>query len=199
MSNLAPSILIIDENRIRASIIEEGLREAGLMRVGILSTMDNLVGEIEARAPDVIVIDIENPNRDMIEHLSAVSRAGARPVAMFVDNADADLMESAIRAGVSAYVVDGLRKESVKAILDSAIFRFNAYARLREELESTKQALEDRKAVDRAKALLIKMRGLSEEDAYHLIRKTAMRESKRMGEVARTIITTAELLTGGNG
>lgn len=197
MSSQPISVLIIDENRIRASIIEEGLREAGDYRVDIVSEMAGLVERIEAIAPDVIVIDLENPNRDMIEHLSAVSRAVKRPVAMFVDNSDVALMESAITAGVSAYVVDGLRKESVKAILDSAIVRFNAYSRLRSELENTKQALEDRKAIDRAKAILIRMRGLKEEDAYHLIRKTAMRESKRMGDVARTIISTAELLTGG--
>lgn len=197
MPNQPISVLIIDENRIRASIIEEGLREAGDYRVAIISEMESLVATIETLAPDVIVIDLENPNRDMIEHLSAVSSAVKRPVAMFVDNSDIGLMESAISAGVSAYVADGLRKESVKAILDSAIVRFNAYSRLRNELESTKQALEDRKAIDRAKAVLIRMRGLSEEDAYHLIRKTAMRESKRMGEVARLIITTAELLTGG--
>jgi response regulator NasT len=193
------SILIIDENRIRASIIEEGLREASAGRVTVITEMGDLARRVEEIAPDVIVIDLANPNRDMIEHLSSASRPGIRPVAMFVDNADTGLMESAISAGVSAYVVDGLRKEGVKTILDSAILRFNAYSKLRGELDSTRQQLEDRKAVDRAKALLIRMRGLSEEDAYHLIRKTAMRESKRMGEVARTIISTAELLTGNSG
>ena len=190
------SILVIDEDEIRASIIREGLNEAGHRHVHVMSVMHGLVRAVEDLAPDVIVIDLANPSRDLVEHLSQVSRAVRRPVAMFVDQSDAQMMEAAIGAGVSAYVVDGLRKDRVKAILDMAVARFNAYSRMRGELESTRQALEDRKAIDRAKLLLQKARKVSEEEAYHLIRRQAMRENRRMGEVARAILSAAELLTG---
>jgi response regulator NasT len=123
-----------------------------------------------------------------------VSRSVRRPVVMFVDQSDKASIEAAIDAGVSAYVVDGMRKERVKPILDMAISRFNAFHRLREELDRTKQALEDRKIIDRAKGILMKSRNISEEDAYALLRKTAMNESRRMADVARSLVTAAKLL-----
>lgn len=190
------SVLILDENRVRAAIIEAGLREAGHETVTVLSDMQGLMRQIVELSPDVIVIDLENPNRDRLEHLLQMSRMVDKPIAMFVDQSDSSMMEAAIEAGVSAYVVDGLRKERVKAIMDMAIARFNAYSRLRSELEGTRQALEDRKAVDRAKAILMKTRGMSEDEAHHLLRRTAMRENRRMGDVARALIGSASLILG---
>lgn len=191
------SILILDENRIRASIIEDGLREAGHADVTVITQMNGLLRRITELSPDVIVIDLENPNRDQLEHLLQMSRAIEKPIAMFVDQSDTEMMEAAIGAGVSAYVVDGLRKDRVKSILDMAIARFNAYSRLKLELEDTKMALEDRKAVDRAKSILMKSRGLSEDEAHHLLRRTAMQQSRRMGDVARALVESAGLLLGG--
>lgn len=190
------SILILDENGIRAAIIEAGLREAGHSHVTIITEMNGLVRRITEIAPDVIVIDLENPNRDHLEHLLQMSRAVEKPIAMFVDQSDTGMMEAAIEAGVSAYVVDGLRKERVKAILDMAIARFNAYSRLKSELVGARQALEDRKAVDRAKAILMKTRNLTEDEAHHLLRRTAMQQSRRMGEVARELVASAQLILG---
>ncbi|HRE21771.1 MAG TPA: ANTAR domain-containing protein [Rhabdaerophilum sp.] len=190
------SILILDENGIRAAIIEAGLRGAGHTHVSIVSDMNGIVRRIAETAPDVIVIDLENPNRDQLEHVLQMSRVVERPIAMFVDRSDTEMMASAIEAGVSAYVVDGLRQDRVKPILDMAIARFNAYSRLRSELEDTRRALEDRKAIDRAKAILIRTRGLSEDEAHHLLRRTAMQQSARMGDVARALVASAELLLG---
>jgi response regulator NasT len=190
------SILILDENRIRAAIIETGLREAGHSRVTIVSEMTGIVRRIAEIAPDVIVVDLENPNRDQLEHMLQMSRVVERPIAMFVDRSDNDMMASAIEAGVSAYVIDGLRQDRVKPILDMAIARFNAYSRLRSELEDTRRALEDRKAIDRAKAILMRTRGMSEDEAHHLLRRTAMQQSRRMGEVARALVASAELILG---
>ena len=200
--NLAPMtspdlcILVLDENTVRAAIIEAGLREAGHTRVHIVTEMHGLVRRITEIAPDVIVIDLSNPNRDQLEHLLQMSRAVRKPIAMFVDQSDRDMMEQAIEAGVSAYVVDGLRQDRVKSILDMAIARFNAFSRLQAELEDTRQALEDRKAIDRAKALLMKTRAMSEDEAHHLLRRTAMTQSRRMGDVARALVASAELLLG---
>ena len=189
-------ILVIDMNAIRASIIEAGLREAGHHDVTILSDIDQLLRRIVDTDPDVIFIDLENPNRDMLEHMLHVSRAVPRPVAMFVDSADKASIEAAIDAGVSAYVVDGLKKERVKPILDTAISRFNAFSRLREELAEARNQLEERKLVDRAKGILMRTRGMTEEQAYALMRTTAMKQSRRSSAIAESLVTAAGLLAG---
>lgn len=194
MPNSDLSILIIDENRIRASIIEDGLREAGHERVAVIHDVNEVARTIQATMPDVIVIDLENPKRDTLEHFFSLSRAIQRPIAMFVDRSDGGMIEKAVEAGVSAYVVDGLRKERVKPILDMAISRFNAFARLTRELEQARNELEDRKVIDRAKAILMKTRGIGEPEAHALLRSTAMNQNRRMVEIAQSLITAADLL-----
>jgi response regulator NasT len=190
----SPKIVIVDENPIRAAILEEGLREAGFVGVEHIREMHNLLARIYALDPDVIVIDLENPSRDVLEQMFQVSRAVRRPIAMFVDQSDSDSIRASVDAGVSAYIVDGLKKERLKPILDLCISRFNAFARLQDELERTKSALEDRKAIDRAKGILMKLKGLTEDEAYVLLRSTAMREKKKIGDIAQSIITAAEML-----
>lgn len=188
------SILIIDENRIRASIIEDGLREAGHSRVAVIHDVNEVARTISATAPDVIVIDLENPQRDTLEHFFSLSRAVQRPIAMFVDRSDRAMIEKAVEAGVSAYVVDGLKKERVKPIMDMAISRFNAFARLTRELEEARSELEDRKVIEKAKGILMKTRGLTEEEAYKLLRTTAMNQNRRMVDIAQSLVTAADLL-----
>jgi response regulator NasT len=188
------TILVIDENEIRSSIIEEGLRDAGHHRVTVIHQVQGVARIIETLRPDVIVIDIENPNRDMMEHLFQLTRTLSRPIAMFVDRSDTASIEAAVDAGVSAYIVDGLRKERVKPILDMAVSRFNAFSRLQRELAEAKSALEERKIVDRAKGILMKTRNLSEEDAYALLRQAAMNEKKKIAEIAQSVVTAAGLL-----
>ncbi len=188
------SVLVIDENSIRASIIEVGLREAGYDNVTIIDDMNGLARRIVEINPDVIVIDIENPNRDMLESIFQISRAVKRPIAMFVDKSDEDSIVAAVDAGVSAYVVDGLKKERVKPILEMAVSRFNAFSRLQRELAEARSALEERKVIDRAKGILMKMRGLSEEEAFALLRQTAMNEKKKIAEIAQSVVTAAGLL-----
>jgi two-component system, response regulator / RNA-binding antiterminator len=187
-------IIIVDQSELRASVLEAGLRDAGYSEVTILRDTNNLLRRIVDANPDVICIDLENPNRDVLEQMFQVSRIVQRPVAMFVNQSDSDMVEAAIEAGVGAYVVDGLRRERVKAIVDLAIRRFNAFDRLRQELDSTKQALDERKILERAKGLLMKQRNCDEEEAYALIRKTAMNENVRLVEVARSILMAAKLI-----
>jgi response regulator NasT len=188
------NVLVIDENSIRASIIEVGLREAGYDRVTVADDMNGLARRIEEINPDVIVIDLENPNRDMLESIFQISRAVKRPIAMFVDKSDEDSIVAAVEAGVSAYIVDGLKKERVKPILEMAVSRFNAFSRLQRELADAKSALEERKIIDRAKGILMKMRGLSEAEAFALLRQTAMNEKKKIAEIAQSVVTAAGLL-----
>jgi response regulator NasT len=188
------SILIIDENRIRASIIEDGLREAGHSCVAVIHDVNEVARTIQATQPDVIVIDLENPKRDTLEHFFSLSRAIQRPIAMFVDRSDRGMIEKAVEAGVSAYVVDGLKKERVKPILDMAISRFNAFSRLTRELEQARSELEDRKLIEQAKGILMRTRSLSEADAYALLRSTAMNQNRRMVDIAQSLVTAADLL-----
>ncbi|MBR2687774.1 MAG: ANTAR domain-containing response regulator [Aquamicrobium sp.] len=191
-------ILVIDENRIRAAIIEAGLREAGHPEVTLVDDVTGIAARIAALQPDVIVIDIENPNRDMLENMFQLSRAVKRPIAMFVDRSDTASIEAAVDAGVSAYVVDGLKKERVKPILDMAISRFNAFSRMERELEEARTELQSRKTVERAKGILMKSRGLSEQEAYALLRKTAMNQNRKIGDVAQSLVTAAGLLGAGD-
>ncbi|TPI17043.1 ANTAR domain-containing response regulator [Mesorhizobium sp. B4-1-3] len=188
------TILVIDENRIRASIIEAGLRDAGHSQVTVVHDVAGIAKRIAEIEPDVIVIDLENPNRDMLENMFQLSRAVKRPIAMFVDRSDRASIEAAVDAGVSAYVVDGLKKERIKPILDMAISRFNAFSRMARELEEARSELENRKVVDRAKGILMKSRGLSEEAAYALLRKTAMNQNRKIAEIAQSLVTAAGLL-----
>lgn len=195
MSNdLTLRIVIVDDSPVRSAILSEGLREAGFVNVLRLEGVNNLLERIYAIDPDVILIDLENPSRDTIEQMFQVSREVKRPVAMFVDQSDRTTIEAAIDAGVASYVVDGLRKDRVKPILETTISRYRAFARLKEELEEARSQLEERKLVDRAKLILMKARSIDEQTAYGLIRRTAMNEKKRLVDIAQSIITAAELL-----
>lgn len=187
-------ILVIDENPIRRAILESGLREAGFDNLTILDDATGLLDRIYKLDPDVIIIDLEDPRRDVLEQMFQVSRIVRRPIAMFVDHSDRDTIAEAIEAGVSAYIVDGLKKERVRAILDMTVSRFSAFERMRNELEETKSALKDRKVIEKAKGILMKSRGLDEEAAYALLRKTAMGSGKRIADVAESLISTFDLL-----
>ncbi len=189
-------IVIIDDKGLRASVLEEGLREAGYDDIHVVPPVGAFVARIERMAPDVVLMDLGSPSRDTLEEMLMVSRALAKPIAMFVDQSDDSMIAAAIDAGISAYVVDGLRKERVKPILDLAVRRFTAFAKMQADLNEARTALADRKLIDKAKAILMSSRGLSEPDAYALLRTTAMNQGKRMAEVAEALITASELLGG---
>lgn len=193
MSNPQPNILIIDGNPDRAAVVERGLVETGWVRVATIGPSVNLLARIQALAPDVIIIDLENPDRDTLEQMFQVSRVVQRPIAMFVDQSDSQMIHAAIEAGVSAYVVDGLRQDRIKPIVETAITRFNAFDRLRRERDEAQAKLMDRKLVERAKGLLMKNRGLAEEEAYNLMRRTAMKQNRKLSDIAQSVITAFEM------
>lgn len=190
-------VLVVDRNKIRASIIEEGLRHVAAVEVSIVDDLTRLMRRVVDADPDVIILDLESPDRDMLEHAFQVTRAVRRPIAMFVDTTDTAATEAAIDAGVSAYIVDGLRKERVKPILDMAVSRFNAVDRLKKELESAKSELAERKTIDRAKGILMRSKGLDEEQAYQLLRKTAMNQNRKIAQVAESLVISFGLLNDG--
>jgi response regulator NasT len=188
------TVAIIDANQVRAAILEDGLRVSGIENVTLIHERANLLRRLVDLDPDVVIIDLENPSRDELEQMFQVSRVVARPVAMFVDRSDTAMIEAAVDAGVSAYIVDGLKRERVKAIVDMAISRFNAFSRLQAELETARSDLADRKIIDRAKGILMASRNLSEAEAYALLRSTAMSQNRKMAEIAQSVVIAAGLL-----
>lgn len=188
------TILVIDENPVRTAILEDGLREAGYVNIVRLDSTHELLRRVFSIDPDVILIDLANPSRDVLEQMFQVSRTVKRPIAVFVDRSDTAMIEASVDAGVSAYIVDGLRKERVKPILDMTVSRFNAFDRLSKELEQARSELAERKVIERAKGILMKSRGIAEEDAFAMLRKTAMNEKKKLAEIAQSVVTAAQLL-----
>ncbi|MFT6558750.1 MAG: response regulator NasT [Sneathiella sp.] len=187
-------ILVIDENRIRASIIKDGLEDAGHSHVTVLNEIRGVAGQIEHLDPDVIIIDLENPNRDMLESMFALSKSVKRPIAMFVDNSDQQSIEAAVEAGVSSYIVDGFRQDRVKPIMDMAITRYRAFSKMERELETARNELAERKTIDRAKNILMRTKNIDEEQAYNLMRRTAMNRNQKIFEIADSIIMAASLM-----
>jgi two-component system, response regulator / RNA-binding antiterminator len=187
-------ILIIDEDPTRAQTLEESLCAAGYEMVGLVDPKEDVLAKMRDLAPDLIIVDMESPSRDTLEDMRRITEEQPRPIVMFVDQSDEQAIAEAMRAGVSAYIIDGLNPRRVKPILDVAVARFSEYQKLRAELEQTRMDLADRKVIERAKGLLMTSRGLSEEDAYRLLRKLAMDQNQRLVEVARSILTLAQLL-----
>ena len=182
---------------MRASLTEEGLHGAGLADVTVLTGRHGLVARLAEIAPDVVLLNLTNPGRDTLEESFLISRSLNRPIAMFVDQSDEEMTLASVDAGVSAYVVDGFRTDRIKPILDLAIRRFSAFARLQAELAEARGELAGLKIVDEAKRLLMKRRALSEPEAYKLLRNHAMQSNQRIVEVARAIVTSDQLLGGG--
>lgn len=189
------AIIVVEPDRERALRIVDGLRASGDHEITVISEATGLARRIAELNPDIVLIDVADPSRDVLEDLALVSGPMERPVAMFVDRSDEQMTRAAIEAGVSAYVVDGLQPDRIKPILDAAIARFHMFHKMRAELAATKAALEERKIIDRAKAILMKARGIDEEAAYALLRKTAMDQNRRMADIAQQLVMAAGLLT----
>lgn len=189
------SIIVVEADRDRAIQIVDSLREAGFERIQVIAEASGLAAQINAAEPDLVLIDMADPTRDMLEEMALASGPLDRPVAMFVDQSDDALTTAAIEAGVSAYVIDGMRPDRVKPVLDAAIARFQMFKRMRTELAETKRALEERKVIDRAKGMIMKARKVDEDEAYALLRKAAMDQGKRLADVAEALVSSVGLLS----
>jgi two-component system, response regulator / RNA-binding antiterminator len=187
-------IVIVEPDEARAKLVMESLEPLG-HHVTVIGELSGLAKRVRDIAPDIVLIDMLNPSRDTLEAMALASGPMERPVAFFVDRTDRDLTQQAIEAGVSAYVVDGLQAERLAAVMDAAIARFQMFRRMRVELETTRRALEERKLIDRAKGILMKARGISEDEAYALMRKTAMDQGRKVVDVASALVTAAGLLS----
>lgn len=193
--NARLSIVVVERDPERARMIVDGLREIGDHDIHAIAEETALARKVAEHDPDIVLIDLASPSRDMLEELALATSPLERPVAMFVDQSDHHLTRAAIEAGVSAYVVGGLRRDRLRPVLDAAVARFHMFRRMRAELAATKRALEERKTIDRAKGIVMKARGLDEEAAYALLRKAAMDQGRKLAEVAAAIVTASEILS----
>lgn len=189
-------IAIVDESAARASIIEEGLATLENCEIFVVTERRGLVARIGEIAPEIVFMDLGNPSRDVLEEYFAVSRALARPIAMFVDESDDESIAASIDAGVSAYVVDGLSAHRIRPLLDLAVQRFNAFARLQADLAEARGRLAEREIIDKAKRILMDSRGLPEPKAYAEMRNAAMNQGKRIADIAEAIVTAHKLIGG---
>src|SRR5712691_631364 len=194
-STIPMRVLIVDESTQRTEVLREGLERTGYEVAAVLDSPLELLQAVEAIKPDVIIIDTESPSRDVLEHIVLITRDQPRPIVMFASDDAPDAIRGAVRAGVAAYVVDGLDAARVKSIVEVAVARFDEYQRLREELADANQRLEERKLVERAKGILMKARSMDEDEAFQTLRRMAMDRGKRLGEIAQQLIDMADLLT----
>jgi len=189
-------VLVIDEIQERALEICEGLTRAGHMVAAVLPDAFDLHGKVQSLQPDVVLINTDSPSRDTLENLAALDRNMPRPVLMFSEDDTDDVIRQAMRAGVSSYVVDGLSAERLQPLIKVATARFDEYQSLRQERDDAQRRLSERSAVEKAKGLLMKSRGLTEDEAYVALRKMAMEHGRKIGEVAEQVIAAANLLLG---
>jgi response regulator NasT len=187
-------VLLVDDNQERRVMLERALMLAGYQVFAPTGAGKDLIGMVQSTQADVIVIDVDSPDRDTLEHMCSIARDLARPMVMFTHDEDAERMRTAIRAGVSAYVVGGLAGDRVKHIVDVAVLRFEQHQTLRRELDQAKNSLAERKLIERAKGILMRQRDCGEEQAFQALRKMAMDRNRRLGEVAQSVIDAAELL-----
>lgn len=180
--------MLVDQHPERSAILEQALAEAGHRVAARIEPGRNLLREVQACQPDIIIIDMESPGRDTLEQLREIGRDQPKPIILFSNKRDGDYIRQAVQVGVSAYIVDGLQRERVMPIVEVAMARFREFEALRQELLETKNQLADRKVIEKAKGVLMQRRGLSEEEAYKLLRKAAMDRNVRVAEVARTLL-----------
>jgi response regulator NasT len=191
---MALNVMLVDRDAERSAILEQALREAGYRIAAKVKEGEDLAAQVERHQPDVIIIDMEDPGRDTLEQMREIGRNQPKPIVMFSDKRDSDYIRQAVQAGVSAYVVDGLSRERVLPIVDVAVARFSEFQALRGELAEAKTQLAERKIIEQAKGVLMQRKGLSEAQAYQLLRKTAMDRNARLGDVAKLLLSLEGLL-----
>lgn len=190
-------VFIIDPDEARAALVAEGLADIKPLEVRRVASLDAMDADLEAFAPDVIVVACESSDRDTLEGLREVTETNPRPVVMFVDRSAPGLAQAAVEAGVAAYVVDGLAPGRIRPVLEVALSRFQLMQGLRSDLTKARADLASRKTIERAKGLLMKERGIDEEAAYGALRSLAMNTGRPIAAVAADLIAYANVLKGG--
>jgi two-component system, response regulator / RNA-binding antiterminator len=187
-------VVLVDDERERSAWVKEALTANGFTVEAVFGTGADLPRRIWELSPDVIIVDIDSPDRDILEDMRQVTFQYGRPVVMFAQDGGPETIRASIEAGVAAYVVDGLKRERVRPVIDVAMARFRQFHELCAELDKAKASLAGRKLVERAKGILMKRRGCDEDEAYRIMRRMAMDQKLRLVDMANRIIEAAELL-----
>jgi len=188
-------VMIVDEVLERAEVLQHALARTGYEVIAYIPSAYDLHRQVDELKPDIVIIDMDSPDRDTLENLCVVTRDNPRPVVMFTHDGDSDKIRAATQAGVSAYVVDGMDGERIGPIINAAVARFEQFQALKQELDDIEEKLADRKVIERAKGILMKTRNLSEEDAYRALRKQAMQSNSRLADVSRQLVAVAGLIS----
>jgi len=187
-------VILVDDDRERVNLLDAALSAAGHEVVGRLLDTDDILDAVTRLQPDIVLLDVDSPTRDTLESLGQITRDRPRPIVLFAQSSDSETIRRAMRAGVSAYVVDGMHPNRLQPVIEVAIARFQEFQGMRQELESARSKLADRRDVEKAKGLLMKRKGVDESAAYELLRKMSMDRNVRLGEMARSLLAAAELL-----
>lgn len=188
------NILLIDDSLERSEALLDALRICGYERVSCVTTTVVIWDELERINPDVVLIDVESPTRDTLEQLTLIRDRLPKPVVLFTQDQNVQSIRAAIQSGVSAYVLDDASPDRVRPAIEIAMATFRSFQQIRQERDEAREGLQDQKALGRAKSILIRRRGMTEDEAYHHIRKLAMRRHKRIGQTAKDIIEMEDLL-----
>jgi len=187
-------VLVVDRTEDRSHALREALEAEGYVVLAPESERFDLLACVRDLAPDVVIIDMDSPDRDMLEDSRRVFQEQPKPIVMFVDESDNASIRAAVEAGVASYVVKGASPERVRPVLEVAVARFREFQSLRDELAEARSSLADRKVVERAKGILMQRRGCTEDDAYRALRQMAMSRNQRLVEVARNVIELSTLI-----
>ncbi|TDG16071.1 ANTAR domain-containing protein [Seongchinamella unica] len=188
-------VILVDDDAARATAVESRLRDVGFDVLSVIPTASGLLYQMAQQEPDVVIIALDSPDRDVLESLSIASGHNPRPVVMFSESGDQRFITDAIRAGVTAYQAEDISPERVRAAIDIAVAQFSAFNELREQLDDTRRQLEDRKLIEKAKGLLMQTHGAGEEEAFSTLRKLAMDKNRSLGETSRDVIAILERTT----
>ncbi len=185
-------VMLVDDQPARASIVEEQLKREGFVVLSVISSATGLLYQIEQQKPDIVLIDLQSPDRDVLESLAIVNQHSPTAMAMFTEQDDPEYIRQAVEAGISTYLMQDVHPERVKPVIDVAIAQFRSFQNLRQELAQTRNALEERAVIDQAKKLLIRQHRLDENAAHAMLRRLAMNNNQRLPDVARTVVATLD-------
>lgn len=188
-------VMLVDEDPSRSAVLERALQDNGYDVVARIGTKEDLLDRVRTIQPDMIIIDMQSPDRDTLESMHTINREQPKPIVMFAEKSDKVTIADAVKAGVSAYVVDGLNANRIQPIMEVAIARFQEFQGLKNELAKTKSDLADRKLIDKAKGMIMAQRKCSEDEAYKALRKLAMDRNEKLVDVAKSVIEVAKLFT----
>lgn len=192
--NVLLNVLLVSEAPDTTEALQALLNESGYQVKSHITVEDDVIEEVNRCQPDIVVVKTEETSQFFMNQLYNLNQENPKPIVIFTDKSESGLIEGAIKAGVSAYVVDGLSSERVKPVLEIARARFEQEQSLRDELSKTKSQLEERKTIERAKGIIMKSRNMSENEAYKALRKLAMNRNQRLIDVASDVISVSELL-----